>query len=427
MGFLAGAFLGILLFFSINIILAAKKMIDPNSTWSAPWFLPQIGFNKLKSEGDGRINILLLGLGGKNHPGGNLTDTVMLVSINPQDKTVVLLSIPRDLYVPIDKAGYNKINFAHAYGEQNQKTTGGGPALSKKTVSQILDLPVHYFVRVDFEGFTKFINELGGLDIYVEKAINDPYFPAANMVGYQPFSISAGQHHMDGALALKYARSRETTSDFDRSKRQQQIMKAILDKSLSLGVLTNPSKIASIIKILSQNIKTDLQIWEIEKTARLLKDAKSENIALKVLDNSPDGLLTNKTDGNGYGLVPKSGNFKEIQSFVHEFLKDPFLESENAKIEVQNGTGKTGAATSFAQLLKNYGYQVVNVTDASTDYYKTVIYDYSGGKKSATLIFLKNRLKLKNVEQLKEITGQKSQSKNADIIVVLGEDFTKSP
>lgn len=417
MGFLVGAFLGLLLIFSINIVLAIKKIIDPNSTWSAPWFLPQIGFTKLKSEGDGRINVLLLGIGGKNHPGGTLTDTIMLVSINPADKSMVLLSIPRDLYVPIEGVGNNKINLAHAYGEQNPKKTGGGPALSKKTVSQILDLPIHYFVRADFEGFIKLVNELGGVDIYVEKPISDPYYPAPDMIGYQPFSIKAGQHHMDGSLALKYVRSRETTNDFDRSKRQQQFLKALLNKSLSLGVLTNPQKMTAIIKILSDHLKTDLQIWEIEKMTKVLKDIKSENIALKVLDNSPEGLLSTKSNGNGYGLVPKSGDFKEIQRFVHEFLKDPFLESEKAKIEVQNGTTKTGTAASFAQLLKSYGYQVVNVTDAPTVFSKTVIYDYSGGKKSATLTFLKNRLKLKSVGT------QKGGREDVDIVVVLGEDF----
>lgn len=416
-GFLIGLFLAFIFWFGISILLAASKIITPNPTGSAPWLLPSIGLNKLKGEGDGRINILLLGIGGGKHPGANLTDTIMLASINPIEKSIVLLSIPRDLYVPIEGAGYNKINYAHAFGEENQKKTGGGPALSKQVVSEILDLPIHYFIRLDFEGFVKLVDQLGGVDIYVEKAIYDPYYPAPDMKGYQPFSIKAGFHHMDGNLALKYVRSRETTSDFDRSKRQQKFLTALLDKALSLGVLTNPKKVSSIIYIAGSHLKTDLQIWEIERLIGLIKEIKPEKIALKVLDNSENGLLMAKTGPEGYYLVPKSGNFKEIQRFVHQFLTDPFLEQEKAKIEIQNASGKVNLATQLVELLKSYGYQVVKVSGADTIFPKTTIYDYTGGKKSATIAFLKKRLKTDIVKTLEKEEG------DIDILVILGKDF----
>lgn len=406
-GFLMGAFLAIVLWFGVNILLAGKNILVPNIDGKAPWFLPQLGLSKLKGEGDGRINILLLGIGGGKHPGANLTDTMILASIDPINKKVGLLSIPRDLYVPIEGVGYNKINYAHSYG---------GPALSKKTVSKILDLPIHYFVRMDFDGFAKLVDEVGGVLIYVEKPVSDPWYPAPDMVGYQPFYLKAGQHHMDGKLALKYVRSRETTSDFDRSKRQQQFLSAFLDKATSLGVLSNPKKITSIINILGQHLKTDLSFWETERLISLVKDIKSNQIITKVLDSSTNGLLTTRNNGNGYYLVPKSGNFKEIQKFVHEFLTEPYLEQETAKIEVQNGSGQAGLAQEAADLLKSYGYKVVKIGNASTSYQTSTIIDYTSGGKPVTLSFLKKRLNIQNVKVEKN-------GASIDLLVILGKDF----
>jgi len=174
---------------------------------------------QLQGEADGRVNILLIGMGGTGHKGGLLTDTIMVLSIKPEAKQAALLSIPRDLYVPIPGAGSAKINSAHALGEQRE--TGTGPALAKSVVGTVLDLPIHYYIRVDFAGFTKLIDAVDGLDINVEKAIADPFYPDERTEGYAPFYLKAGPKHMDGKLALKYARSRETTSDFDRARRQQ--------------------------------------------------------------------------------------------------------------------------------------------------------------------------------------------------------------
>lgn len=413
-GFLSGFFLTLVLWFGGNLLLASKKIFVENIDGKAPWFLPTTN-TQLKGEGDGRINILLLGIGGGNHPGANLTDTIMLASIDPINKKLSLLSIPRDLYVNIEGVGKSKINYAHSYGEANPNTTGGGPALVKKTVSKILDLPIHYFVRMDFDGFVKLVDAVGGVDIYVEKPISDPYYPAPDMKKYDPFYITAGQHHMDGKLALKYVRSRETTSDFDRSARQQKFIEAFFKKALSLNVLTNPKAITSIISILGNHLKTDLSLWEIERLIRLAKDIDN-NISMKVLDSS-SGLLVASSGASGYYLVPKSGDFKEIQKFVHEFLTEPYLEQEIAKIEIQNGTGKDGVAQSIAQLLKSYGYQVVKITTAPKIYPKTTIYDYTGGKKPVTLALLQKRLNAKDVKITKIDGG------NIDLLVILGQDF----
>jgi len=417
LGLFSGAILAFLIWFGFNVLLAGKNIITQNLGNVAPWFLPKLNTSELKGEGDGRINILLLGLGGANHPGGNLTDTMMLASIDPMNKKIALLSIPRDLQVKID-GGYAKINYAHAYGESHQKETGGGGALAKKIVDEALDMPIHYFLKMDFEGFPKLIDAIGGVDVLVDKAISDPYYPAPDMKGYAPFYLKAGQTHMNGALALKYARSRETTSDFDRSDRQQKLLKAFFDKSLSVGVLANPAKLTSIISILGTHVKTDLSISEMNRLVGLGKEIDKNNIATKVLDSGTDGLLVSKNGEGGYVLVPKSGDFKDIQKFVHSYLTDPFLAEETAKIEIQNASAKSSLGDEVADLLKNYGYTITSVTDATKSASKSVIYDYSNGEKSATLTLLKKRLGIYNV---KKENGE--QGGNIDLLVVLGKDF----
>lgn len=409
LGIILGAFLAFLLWFGVNILLASLKIINPNLTDGAPWFLPKLGVSKLKGEGDGRINILILGIGGGKHPGANLTDTIQLLSIDPLNKKAGLLSIPRDLYVPIEGVGYNKINYAHSYG---------GPALSKKTVSKIFDLPIHYYIRIDFEGFVKLVDAVGGIDVYVEKAISDPYYPAPDMIGYEPFYLKAGWHHMDGKLALKYVRSRETTSDFDRSKRQQQFLSLLFEKMTSLGVLTNPKKVTSIINILGNHLQTDFSFWEIERLISLAKEIKSKELVMNVLDSGPDGLLSAQGGENGYYLVPKTGNFKEIQRFVHEFLTEPYLEKETAKLEIQNKTGEPEMAKEVASLLKSYGYTVLKVKNQEEISQKSEIIDYTNGGKPITLRFLQKRLKINKVS-----IKTRPKGSSIDLSVILGKDF----
>lgn len=402
---------------------ALANIITKNTEKSAPFlsFLGDIKPNQLQGEGDGRINILLLGIGGANHPGGQLTDTIIVASLDPVNKKLALLSIPRDLYVKIPNVGYNKINYAHAYGEQYLKDKGGGPALTKKVVSEILDLPIHYYIRLDFSGFTKFIDNLGGIDLYVEKAISDPYYPAANMVDYEPFYISSGQHHLDGKTALKYSRSRETTSDFDRSRRQQEVMVAVRDKALSLGVLANPKKISEILKILGEHLRTDIQLWEMERLFEIAKDIDTSQIVTKVLDNSQEGLLISGAVEGGYYLIPRAGlgNYKEIQRLAHEIFSDPYLAKENAKIEILNGSSKSGQALEVANLLKSYGYNVINVDKNPKIVAKSVIYDYTKGKKPFTTKFLSDRFKAEVITQ--PTTSQSA----AEIVLIVGEDYGK--
>lgn len=414
--------------FGTSAFSALNKIIAKKSDSASPYlsFLGDIKPDQLKGEGDGRINILIFGMGGEGHPGGQLADTIIVASFNPNDKTLALLSIPRDLYVPIEGHGSGKINSAYATGVTS-KSDDSGSELLKKTISNILDIPIHYYVKADFSGFTKLVDNLGGVDINVEKAISDPYYPDEKMIGYSPFNISAGEHHLDGKTALKYARSRETTSDFDRSRRQQQLITAIRNKALSAGVLLNPKKLSNIINVLGDHIRTDMQLKEIQRFFELITDLDTSKITTKVIDNSEGGLLVNSNNLGGYYLVPKAGvnNFKAIQQFVHQYFSDPYLASENAKIEISNASGIKGLGSEVSDLLTGYGYNITKVASSDKTFDRTMIYDYSGGKKPFTTQFLANRFSA-------EVKSQpKPSSSNIDISVVIGKNYngksTKTP
>src|SRR3990167_298678 len=276
------AILGVGIWIGITANRAIKKITADSGGSSLFSFLGDFNSSDIKGQSDGRTNILLLGMGGKNHPGGLLSDTMIVVSINYADKKVGMISIPRDLWVPIPGFSHAKINQAYSDGENNKKTTGGGGVLASRTVENVLGIPIHYYVSLDFEAFKKMVDTVGGIDVYVEKAINDPYYPAADMIRYDPFSISAGEHHLDGATALKYARSRETTSDFDRSRRQMQVMMAVREKVTTLGILANPQKITELINILGDHIRTNMQVSEIKALWEVGKTLDTVNIINKV-------------------------------------------------------------------------------------------------------------------------------------------------
>lgn len=399
---------------------SALNQISSSSDTKSP-ILKMIGKavdpNALAGEGDGRINILLIGVGGSGHPGGTLADSIMVFSLDPQNKKLALLSIPRDLRVTVPDVGTTKINATHSYGEN--KKAGEGPKLIKETVSDILDLPIHYFVRVDFQGFVKLIDNLGGVTVDVTKAVNDPLYPAKDMLGYDPFYVKTGVEKMNGTTALKYARSRETSSDFDRAARQQQILVAFREKALSAGVLTNPKKISDTLGILGSHVRTDLELGEMQRLIGLMKDVDTGSIISKVLDNSADGPLKSVSDG-GYYLVPKAGDFSEVRRIAHELFTDPYLVREKARIEILNATGTSGKAHELELDLKSLGYDVVSIKKADTRD-KTTISDFSSGASPFTARFLGERLKT-----IVKPLARPADAKDLDIRIILGSDYTRT-
>lgn len=359
---------------SENTIEPQKKFSFINSMRS----LISGGERQVKGEKDGRINILLMGIGGEGHDGANLTDTIILTSINTKTKQVGMLSIPRDLLAPIPGYGYRKINNAYAFAEETAKGSGGSNV--KKVVGDVFGLEVHYFVTVDFDGFRQLIDDIGGVTVDVEKTFTDSFYPTDDFKT-KVVSFTAGRRTMEGDEALRYARSRHGNngegSDFARAKRQQKIIMATRDKLLSLGVLANPAKMMRIYQTVSEHTFTDIEAWEILRLATLLKDVRSNEIARQTLETAPDGPLISSMINGAFVLLPESGSWDELRSMAQNIftVQQPSRVSEKTTVEIQNGTAVPGYAAKVAEMLRHEGYQVLKISNAkSKDYEKTVIY-----------------------------------------------------
>lgn len=355
-----------------------------------------IDLSRLVKDGDSRLNILLLGQGGEGHSGATLTDTMQVLSLDLTNHQAGLLSIPRDLYVK-SKYGSMKINAIYQAANSQKKNTGG--QADKDVVGQITDLNLHYFIAVEFDGFVKLVDTLGGVDINVKNPILDYEYPNDAETGYTTFKLAAGQQHMTGATALKYARSRHSSgvegSDFARSARQQQLITAIKEKAAAQGYFKNPLKMVQLVSLLANYVRTDMTTEEIKLLADKLGSLDTSGIQTGVLSNSETGLLVDgKIPNAGYTLVPRAGNYDytDVGRLMHKLAPDPLITKEAARVLVQYPTGKKAAADKTAALLTDYGYQIVGeeeLTGTTTN--KQVILIDHRGKFPYTVNYLKNR------------------------------------
>ncbi|MCX6743199.1 MAG: LCP family protein, partial [Candidatus Parcubacteria bacterium] len=378
----------------------------------------------LQGENNDRINILLLGMGGEGHPGPYLTDTMIIASIKPSENKVALISIPRDLSVPIPGYGWRKINNANHFGEMKEATSG--PKFAAQVVSEVFDIPIDYYLRVDFSGFEKLIDELGGVKINVENSFVDDTFPTDDY-GFQTVSFKQGWQKMDGLTALNYARSRHGTnnenSDFARSKRQQQVLQAIKDEALSFTTFLSYRKISSLIDMYKDHVVTNLDIWEIYKLVKIAKKIDGQSITNLVIDNGENGPLYATNINGAYLLLPRDMSFYQVQQMI-KLVFDPAQQikaKEKVKVEIQNGTKIEGLAYQTSVNLKGKGFEVAKISNAQKqDLAKTIIYDLTNGQKTEELGNLKNYLKADAT--LDKPSANIIYSSNIDFLIILGQD-----
>ena len=266
-----------------------------------------------------RLNILVLGIRGiGDSHGGLLTDTIMVISVKPETGEAAMISIPRDLYVKIPYHDYkHKINEVYEAGFLEDKSKNlaersrEGLRYSKKAVSKVTGLDINYAVSVDFKAFEEIIDTLGGVTITLDKP-----FAETNQFEEGVISLPAGTQTIDGKTALLFVRARFSSSDFDRAKRQQQVLMSLKNKAFNLGILTDPLKIISIFDSAGNHIRTDMELWEIQEMAAIAKRVDVSKVKKKVFDTSEKGLLYSSRDEKGsYILLPRGGNFSKIQEY----------------------------------------------------------------------------------------------------------------
>lgn len=273
-----------------------------------------------------RTNVLLLGIGGDGHEGGDLTDSILLASFNLADNKVNLISIPRDLWVISMQA---KVNTAYHYG--NEQRENGGRDLAKSAVAEILGIPVHYSVVLDFQGFVRAIDIVGGVDVNVERTFDDYKYPIPGMETAEPESaryehihFDAGPAHLDGAMALKFARSRHAEgdegTDFARAARQEKIILAFRNQVFSTQTLFS----STILKDLKDNVgnSIDTDIGEIEQGSFLkvfLALGNMDNVASIPLTDLFKNPKSTKAYGGQWVLIPTT-SWEDIHAYVAKNL-----------------------------------------------------------------------------------------------------------
>jgi LCP family protein required for cell wall assembly len=389
----------------------------------------------LKGEGTGRVNILLLGRGGGNHDGPDLTDTMMLASIDPVNHTSVLLSIPRDLWVNVPNQGVMKINAAWETGEfkylgkgttgsTNPKAIKAGFDLVDQTVEGVLGITIDYNMMVDFQAFQQAVDTVGGVTVNAPTDLVDPTMAWEN--AGNPTLATAGVQNFDGKHALIYVRSRETTSDFARAERQRSVLLALKGKIETLGTISNPLKLSGLLNTFGNNVQTDLSLSNASRLYSILKGVGGGKVlSIGLSDTAAPGATPYVIGGNINGqsiVLPKAGLFQygAIQQFVRGQLKDPYILRENAKIIVLNGTTIPGLATAKADELRSYGYNVARVGNTpSSGWTQTTLVDLSRGKDKYTKHYLEQRFNTTASTTLSDTT---IPTNGADFVIIIGSD-----
>jgi LCP family protein required for cell wall assembly len=394
-------------------------------------------------DGASRVTILVIGLRGgdiANEGCPLCTDTLILLTIDPVNKSAGMLSVPRDMWVNIPGFSYSKINTAYTLGEAYH-LPGGGPALTIKTVENFLGIPIQYYAQVSFNTFEQMIDTIGGIDVNIPaKIIVDPLGP------HNTTTLQPGLNHLTGPLALAYARTRDVSQgvsggDVERSQNQQQVILAIRNKVLVPGNFLNLiSQAPTLYNELSGGIDTDLSLNDAMRLAVLAKDIPLANIQQGVIDYTMMQDGTTILDGLKADILrPYPDKIRElVDKIFGSGTMQPMasatieanMQAEAARVVVINGTGIAGMASKTYDYLKTQGMNVThfgNTGDYPDKYYspfpsRTIIIVHAG--KPYAMQYLKSLMKFNSTSQ---IIVDFNPAAPEDIVLALGVDWAGPP
>ena len=377
-------------------------------------------------EGTERVNVLVMGIDQREQEQGPWrTDTMLVLTIDPVTMSGGMLSIPRDLWVPIPGYEEGRINTAHYLGDIYDYP-GGGPALAAKTVQYNLGVPIHHYARLNFTAFERLVDLIGGIDIYVEEEISDPTYPD-EAYGYDPLYIPAGRQHFNGDMALKYARTRHSIGgDFDRAERQQQVLMAVFEQVTRLDLLPQLAPRApELWQTLQGAVATDLTMDQVIALAQLASEVAPENIRYVVIDENYTQFWS--TPEEQQVLIPVRDRIRELRDYIFtneaplpQQVENPSarLEDEAATIEVLNGTTTAGLAALTSDYLEQEGLQVAHADNAvRSDYSESLVIVYTG--KTYTAEYITRLLGL----PLTAVVHGADANAEYDISVIVGADY----
>jgi len=390
---------------------------------------PVGGPTPLPWDGANRISMLVMGLDYRDWQAGEgppRTDTMILLTIDPVNRTAGMISIPRDLWVSIPGYDYGRINTAYQLGEA-YKLPGGGPQLATQTVEDLLGMPIDYYAQVDFGAFVRFIDIIGGVEVTVKEPLKIDPLGTGNTKTLKP-----GRYLLPGNLALAYIRLRKTEGgDFDRSQRQQDVIMAIRQRVLEYNELpVLIPKAPELYQELSSGIQTNLSLDQAIRLAWLAIQIPEENIKQGVIGasqvafaNSPDGTqqvlkpLTEKIRALRDEIFSESGpaNPLAVSMDIAQLVKE-----ESARVSVMNGSSVSGLAARTVDYLKSQGINVVETGNASQISPTTEITFYNG--KPYTLKYLVDLMKINKFR----IRYASDPAVTADIVIILGDDWAQT-
>lgn len=398
--------------------------------------------NNILKTPDGKTNFLIIWRWWEENDAPELTDSIVIASLNYEKKHISMFSVPRDLYVEYPTGWAWKINETYMRGlkKHNWDVTLAMNEL-KEVLKKITGEEIHYYANIDFEGFRKVIDSVGWIEVDVPEKVVDTTYPGPNY-SYITFQINPGLQTLNGSTALKYARSRHSTSDFDRSLRQQLIIKALKDKFLDIGFISSPSKIKSLYATLNKYVVTDLDISQIITLALYVKDLPRDNIVSSNLNDTcfygssvceKWGFLyvPQRADFGGasvllqeWGTKSNPSNYDSLIMYTNLVFNYPEIYTQQEQINVFNATKVPGLATDFANYIKKYGFFVPaynSVGNTWEDTYEKSVILYGSGAKSKTVEALE--LFIFWGSQQVEILPKYSKDMNNKIEVIIGNDY----
>jgi len=372
-----------------------------------------------------RVTILLMGIDQRKGETGEFnTDTMMVISLDPIRKTIAMLSIPRDTYIKIPTSGTDRINRAFAIGDSTN-FPGGGGALAIKTVQSLVGIPIQHYVLINFDVFTTAIDAVGPIQVCPDTPIHDDQYPDGSY-GYITVDFKAGCQLLDATKLLEYSRVRHNAGDdFGRASRQQEVIKAVREKVLSLGgVYALASKTNDLWNSVKDNVKTDLTLNDIIALALTAQTVDKGNIHSAVLTDSQNYLLPSTLPDGSQILSP---NYEKIHDLVTTLFdtapgSNSPAAAEGATIQVSNGTATQGLGQTIADTLTQAGFNVINIGNAdNANHAKTVINVYNGKVKTAQLLATTLSLDSTTIN-----AAAQNGPPGVDIEVIIGKDLATS-
>jgi LCP family protein required for cell wall assembly len=349
------------------------SILSPETT-PASFYAPPYAPEPVPSLIDNQTVTFLL-LGSDKRPGQKYfrTDTIIIAAIRPSAGQVTLISVPRDLYVYIPTIGMDRVNAAYEYGQMHQYP-GGGVALLKDTILYNLGIRIDHLAIVDFDGFRRIVDTLGGLDVPVFCAYTDwhlinPNLDPENENNWALYTVGPGVVHMDGDLALWYARSRKKSDDFDRGRRSQEVIRALYARALQINAI---NKIPQLFNDFSSSVITDLGLDGILKLAPLALHLTNADIRSYYIGR--DDVTSWMTPGGASVLLP---NALAIQSKLQQALSPSAHITDQAAltVEVRNGTANPAWDALAAERLNYAGYNTRLAPSDRLDYANSLLYD----------------------------------------------------